>query len=224
MGSADNVDADVCQKNWIHHNNFHTNANECVDVKEGSEKNLIENNKCGGQKDNESGCFGSRGNHNTFRHNDIKDCLGAGIRLGGRVKKGVQYGIKNDFYMNTIKDARRGGAKIQNKPQGLLCGNDISGDTPAHVSSSNVWWLLFSRLLFLFSSPSWHLFPEPWSNRRDPLPEPPTPTFCGACLKGHVARRVQPSLTRAKTSRAPIAQHPRLIFPTFFVEPSRCLI
>ncbi|CAN0203846.1 unnamed protein product, partial [Hapterophycus canaliculatus] len=82
-GSADNVDADVCQYNWIHHNTFRTYGNECVDVKEGSINNLIEHNVCEQQMDANSGCFGSRGDDNTFRWNEIAECTGAGVRVGG---------------------------------------------------------------------------------------------------------------------------------------------
>lgn len=99
-GGADNVDFDVCSYNWIHHNTFRTYGNECVDVKEGSAYNLIESNVCEQQLDKNSGCFGLRGSDNTVRFNDIAECTGAGIRVGG--DKG--FGENNNLYGNVIKN------------------------------------------------------------------------------------------------------------------------
>ena len=121
-GSADNVSADVCTYNWIHHNTFRTRGNECVDVKEGSTDNLIEFNICEEQRDSDSGCFGSRGSGNTFRYNDISDCWGAGVRVGG--DKG--YGEGNNIYENKISGCRRGAFSVQTSKQGTVCGNEVS--------------------------------------------------------------------------------------------------
>ena len=44
-----------------------TNGNECVDIKEGASGNLIEHNECSNQLDDQSGCYDSRGDDNTFR-------------------------------------------------------------------------------------------------------------------------------------------------------------
>lgn len=128
-GSADNVDADVCQRNHIHHNTFRTYGNECVDVKEGSTNNLIEHNVCEQQKDPNSGGFGFRGSENTARFNDIAECTGAGIRVGG--DKG--YGKGNHMYANTIKNADYGAFNVMADDQGTICGNLIS-DVDAVVS------------------------------------------------------------------------------------------
>ena len=46
---------DRSNNNWVHHNQFNTQGNECVDIKEGSSFNLIENNRRTGQKDINSG-------------------------------------------------------------------------------------------------------------------------------------------------------------------------
>lgn len=121
-GGADNVDADVTQKNWIHDNTFRTYGNECVDCKEGSTLNLIENNVCEQQFDENSGCFGSRGSGNTFRYNKITGCLGAGVRVGG--DKG--YGEDNNIYDNEIADCDYGAFNVMAAPQGKVCGNKIS--------------------------------------------------------------------------------------------------
>ena len=42
-------------------------GNECVDVKEGASFNVIEHNQYAEHLDDESGCYDSRGNENTFR-------------------------------------------------------------------------------------------------------------------------------------------------------------
>ncbi|CAN0002595.1 unnamed protein product, partial [Pylaiella littoralis] len=122
---ADNVDADVCAFNWIHHNVLNTYGNECVDVKEGSEYNLIENNKCSNQQDEQSGCIGFRGSFNTGRGNIISGCDGAALRVGG--DKG--HGEGNNFYNNEIDDCEYGAFNIMSPNQGIACGNTISDVT-----------------------------------------------------------------------------------------------
>ncbi len=42
-------------------------GNECVDIKEGAAYNIVEDNVCKEQYDDDAGCFGSRGNDNVFR-------------------------------------------------------------------------------------------------------------------------------------------------------------
>ena len=58
---------DRCSKNLIRGNTIATHGNECVEVKEGSSRNVIEYNVCSNQLDVNSGCLGSRGDANTFR-------------------------------------------------------------------------------------------------------------------------------------------------------------
>ncbi|CBJ32655.1 secreted protein [Ectocarpus siliculosus] len=122
-GSADNVDADVCGYNWIHHNAFRTYGNECVDIKEGSANNLVENNVCEQQFDPNSGCVGSRGSDNTFRWNEIAECKGAGIRVGGE----DGYGEGNHMHGKTIKNAEKGAFNVMSPNQGTVCETSISG-------------------------------------------------------------------------------------------------
>lgn len=123
-------DIDNSNENWVHHNTFNTQGNECVDIKEGSVGNIIEYNDCTGQKDPESAGFDARGNNNVFRYNKSFGNSGAGIRLGGDAKKD---GINNDVYKNEIFQNKGGGIKIQRVPQGGICGNIMSqnngGDT-----------------------------------------------------------------------------------------------
>ncbi|CAN0020458.1 unnamed protein product, partial [Ectocarpus sp. 8 AP-2014] len=58
---------DECNDNTITGNTITPNGNECVDVKEGSTGTIVEGNTCSGQLDEDSGCFGSRGDGNVFR-------------------------------------------------------------------------------------------------------------------------------------------------------------
>lgn len=123
-GDADDVDADVCQGNHIHHNTIRTYGNECVDVKEGSTDNLIENNICEQQMDENSGCLGFRGSGNTARYNDIAECHGAGIRAGGD----KSYGTGNNMYGNKISGAANAFNLVAGD-QGTICGNSVSDVT-----------------------------------------------------------------------------------------------
>lgn len=92
-------------------------------MKEGSANNLIEHNVCEQQKDKNSGCFGSRGSDNTFRWNEIAECVGAGVRVGG--DKG--HGEGNHIYGNSIKNAGNGAFSVMSPNQGTVCENKISG-------------------------------------------------------------------------------------------------
>jgi hypothetical protein len=117
-------DTDISENNWIHHNYIDTQANECVDIKEGSRNNIVEYNYCTGQKDPESGGLDTRGNNNIFRFNTIVNNLGAGVRLGGDKKTD---GINNEFYNNNIINNAIG-IKILRLPQGKICGNILQNN------------------------------------------------------------------------------------------------
>jgi len=112
--------ADHSDGNWIHDNIIDTQGNECIDIKEGSSKNLVEKNTCTGQKDEDSGGLGSRGSENIFRNNLSYGNAGVGIRIGGDKKTD---GTSNDIYGNTFKENEQGGIKIMRRPQGKVCGN-----------------------------------------------------------------------------------------------------
>lgn len=98
-------------------------GNECVDVKEGSAKNLIEHNVCEQQKDPNSGGFGLRGSDNTVRWNEIAECEGAGVRVGGE----NGFGQANNIYGNIIKNTKAGAFSVMSPNQGTVCENKISG-------------------------------------------------------------------------------------------------
>ncbi|CAM9550784.1 unnamed protein product [Choristocarpus tenellus] len=105
--------------NLIRNNIILTNGNECVEVKEGTEHNIIEGNTCGGQLDADSGCFGSRGDLNVFRFNKASECDGVGVRVGGH----LEYGINNKVYENSFTKMGAGLVKIMAEPQAEICGN-----------------------------------------------------------------------------------------------------
>lgn len=125
-GKNPTSDPDLSKDNWIHHNSFDTQGNECVDIKEAASGNMVEHNSCTGQRDPNSGGFDARGSGNIFRNNQSYGNTGAGIRLGG---DGASDGIGNDIYGNTIRDNQAGGIKVQRQPQGNVCGNIMTNNT-----------------------------------------------------------------------------------------------
>jgi hypothetical protein len=132
-GKNPTADPDGSHHNWIHHNTFNTQGNECVEVKEGGYANVIEYNLCTGQLDAESAGIGVRGNQNIVQGNTIYGNIGAGIRLGGYQIGAIQYGIDNEIYGNVIYGNFAGGIKIITAPQTRLCGNQIGRNLGQHV-------------------------------------------------------------------------------------------
>ncbi len=121
-GKNPTTDPDQSNNNWVHHNFFDTQGNECVDIKEAATGNIIENNSCTGQQDPDSGGFDSRGSGNTFRFNEVFGNVGAGVRLGGDTSLD---GTQNNVYSNNIHDNLGGGIKFQATPQAEICGNTM---------------------------------------------------------------------------------------------------
>ena len=130
------IEPDVTAHNWVHHNVIDTQGNECVEAKEGTEQNIIEYNLCAGQKDPNSGGIVSRGKANVIRYNEIHGGLGAGVRLGGHLVDGIQYGVENQVYGNIISDNDAGGIKVLVDGQGLICGNQLR-DNAAGAMTGN---------------------------------------------------------------------------------------
>ncbi|CAM9864734.1 unnamed protein product [Ectocarpus sp. 4 AP-2014] len=114
---------DTCNGNVVSRNLISTSGNECVDIKEGSSGNVIEDNFCSDQLDAESGCYDSRGDGNTFRYNVGSECTGAGVRLGGWEVDGHQYGVNNSVYGNDFYAVGVGALKVLVGEQGDICGN-----------------------------------------------------------------------------------------------------
>ncbi len=124
-GKNPTADPDESSNNWIHHNQMDTQGNECVEIKEGGHNNLIEYNLCTGQLDPASAGIGARGSNNIIRYNTIYDNVGAGIRLGGHLLDGRQYGIDNEVYGNYLFGNVAGGVKIIVEPQSRICSNRL---------------------------------------------------------------------------------------------------
>ncbi|MDQ3099581.1 MAG: right-handed parallel beta-helix repeat-containing protein [bacterium] len=163
IGTADNQSAspDKTMLNYVANNIVQPDlnnpkgkaGNECIDLKEATERNLIENNTCAGQWDKNSGGMESRGNYNIFKGNTFNSVIcGAGIRLGGDPNKTQGFG--NWVIGNNIRDFNNadpacpdsavggdkvlihGAVKIESTvAQGYMCGNNVNGKTPA-VSGS----------------------------------------------------------------------------------------
>ena len=127
-GKNPTADADQSSDNWIHHNSFDTQGNECVDIKEAATRNIVEYNICTGQRDPNSAGFDSRGNGNIFRYNESYDNLGAGVRLGGDTPAD---GIDNEVYGNSLRNNLAGGVRFQRDPQRLVCENSVEGSAGA---------------------------------------------------------------------------------------------
>ncbi len=138
------VEPDQGSYNWIHHNVMNTQGNECVEAKEGTSHNIIEYNVCFGQKDLNSAGIVSRGFENVIRFNEIHTNVGAGVRLGGHMVDGIQYGVDNHVYGNLIYGNEAGGIKMVIEGQGMICGNvfsdnvkgDIVGDASGDVDGA----------------------------------------------------------------------------------------
>ncbi|CCM78525.1 putative secreted protein [Rhizobium mesoamericanum STM3625] len=117
---------DASDANHIHHNVIDTRGNECVDIKEGSSRNVVEHNQCSGQQDKNSGGFDSRGNNNVFRYNTVSNVRGAGVRLGGDSDRD---GINNDVYGNTFRKVGVAVVRAERGPQGKVCGNNSQSNS-----------------------------------------------------------------------------------------------
>lgn len=130
------IEPDITAHNWVHHNVMDTQGNECVEAKEGTEHNIIEYNLCTGQKDPNSGGIVSRGKANVIRYNEIHGNVGAGVRLGGHLVDGVQYGLDNLVYGNIIYENDAGGLKVQVDGQALICGNQVWDNAAGDVAGA----------------------------------------------------------------------------------------
>ena len=128
------IEPDITAHNWVHHNYMDTQGNECVEAKEGTERNIIEYNICTGQKDPNSGGIVSRGKANIIRYNEIHGSIGAGVRLGGHLVDGVQYGVENEVYGNIIYGNQAGGVKILVDGQAQICGNQLWDNAAGDVT------------------------------------------------------------------------------------------
>jgi len=132
------ADPDQSVDNWIHHNEIQSWGDECVDIKEGAERNIVEHNVCEHQLDAKSAGFDARGDNNIFRYNTVRNNTGSAFRLGGHKVNGRQYGIGNQVYGNNIGLNSAGAISIAATPQGQICDNRIQPSNVPEVRGKNV--------------------------------------------------------------------------------------
>ncbi len=155
--------------NRIHHNTLQPGpagtdwGNECVDLKEDWSEvqrdrpgdaargepggNVVSDNECSGQFDEESGAFDSRGPHNSFEHNLVTGTVqGASIRIGAKDKAAGDAGtVAWRATGNVVRNNRlerhgyRTALKVfDDQPLALVCGNvDAAGSTRFDGDFSN---------------------------------------------------------------------------------------
>ena len=138
-GRNPTADPDASDYNWIHHNEFNTQGNECIDIKEGARHNIIEYNRCTGQLDSKSAGIDIRGDYNIVRYNETFNNIGSGIRIGGHSVKGHQYGVQNDIYDNRIYNNKAYGIKLVTESQSSVSGNCIRNNGKKAISGKK--WL-----------------------------------------------------------------------------------
>ncbi|ACH46790.1 putative nosD copper-binding protein [Feldmannia species virus] len=122
---------------WVHDNTIDSQGNECVEVKEGASDVLVEYNVCTDQQDSNSAGMGSRTDDVTFRYNDISDCLGAGIRIGGHTIGDKTYGENNEVYGNVFHDTEYSSVKVETGKNHVFCENSC-GDGSCTVRGNRV--------------------------------------------------------------------------------------
>lgn len=126
-GKNSRAGPDLTKFVWIHENEIDSQGNECVDVKEGTTDVLIEYNVCTDQRDANSGCFDSRTDDVIWRYNEVGNCEGAGIRIGGHTIDGKTYGVNNEVYGNIFFETKHSSVKIETGEDHNLCENDCKG-------------------------------------------------------------------------------------------------
>ena len=128
---------DLTKHIWIHHNEMISQGNECCDVKEGTTDVLVEYNVCSEQKDPNSAGLDSRTDDVIFRYNEVFDCDGAGVRIGGHTIDGKTYGLNNEVYGNVFGDNKYAAIKIETGEDHNMCQNECKGECVIRGSTSD---------------------------------------------------------------------------------------
>ena len=134
-GKNPTKDPDESSQNWIHDNIIDTGANECIDVKEAADGNLIERNTCLNQQDADAAAISVRSSDNAIRGNVVRTSNGAAIRIGANTNN---QGVRNEVSNNTWTKSVRGGIEVAAGPQGLICGNTGIESGPSVLGKSAV--------------------------------------------------------------------------------------
>ncbi|CAM9319381.1 unnamed protein product [Sphacelaria rigidula] len=127
-GKNSRAGPDLSKYIWIHENEIDSQGNECVDVKEGTTDVLVEYNVCSDQRDPNSACLDSRTDDIIFRYNEVLDCDGAGIRIGGHTIDGKVYGVNNEVYGNIFSKTTHSSVKVMTGDDHNLCENECKGE------------------------------------------------------------------------------------------------
>lgn len=119
---------DLSKYIWIHENEIEPQGNECVDVKEGSSDVIVEYNTCSDQRDANSAGLDSRTDDVIFRYNEVVDCEGAGVRIGGHTIDGRTYGKNNEVYGNIFSKTKFSSVKIETGDDHTFCDNQCEDE------------------------------------------------------------------------------------------------
>ena len=115
---------DLTKYVWVHENVIDSQGNECVDVKEGTTDVVVEYNICSDQRDENSAGLDSRTDDIVFRYNEVLNCNGAGVRIGGHTIDGRVYGKNNEVYGNVFSNTEMSSVKIITGDDHNICDNE----------------------------------------------------------------------------------------------------
>lgn len=126
-GKNSKAGPDLTKFIWVHENEIDSQGNECVDVKEGTTDVLVEYNVCSDQRDPNSAGLDSRTDDIIFRYNEVVNCAGAGVRIGGHTIDGHTYGVKNEVYGNVFSETEYASVKVETGEDHRMCENECNG-------------------------------------------------------------------------------------------------
>lgn len=137
-GKNSKAGPDLSRFIWVHENEIDSQGNECVDVKEGTTDVLVEYNVCSDQRDANSACLDSRTDDIIFRYNEVLNCLGAGVRVGGHTIGGKTYGLNNEVYGNIFSDTDYSSVKVLTGDDHNICENECKDGCSTRGTQSHL--------------------------------------------------------------------------------------
>lgn len=117
-----NNQSDQSNHNQIYANTIVVEGSECVDIKEGSNFNVVRHNFCSKSLASHSGAISIRSSSNVIEYNTIVNNVGAGVRIGADFPGGA---INNLVQYNTLIENQHSALKVMDWPQKGLCNNRI---------------------------------------------------------------------------------------------------
>jgi hypothetical protein len=127
---------DLTKYIWVHENEIDSQGNECVDVKEGTTDVVVEYNIWSDRRDPNSAGLDSRTDDVIFRYNEVVNCAGAGVRIGGHTIDGHEYGSNNEVYGNIFSDTKYSSVKTETGEDHNMCENECKGGCSSRGSKS----------------------------------------------------------------------------------------